>query len=227
MATQELEVTLPAGAIYVSGTVNGAECIWTMIEANIWQTTAERSDDDVYRVELTAINAAGTSASYSLTLYYGVLHLITDRTQADVSRAEYLARRLNADAATVEEIAEYGNDLKGSYNASDLNRVGAAVQYVANRLREYGYAVSVQPKTDWLAGEIPTPEELETYRGNVAALRAVLPLAKGTPETPESMDRLTYQAANDLEQILLDIDSLISNIARAWYYAGEVYAGEV
>ena len=105
--------------------------------------------------------------------------------------------------------------------------MGAAVEYVANRLREYGYAVNVQPKTDWIAGEDPTPEELEIYRGNVAALRAVLPVGKSTPETPNSMERLTYQKANDLERILLDIDRLITNITLAWFYAGEVFSGEV
>ena len=227
MARQELEVTLPAGAIYVSGTVNGADCTWTMTEPNIWQTTAERAANDVYHVALTAIDAAGNSASYELTLYYGILHLITDRTQADVERVRQLSRRISTGAATAEEIAEYGGAMKGSYNAEDLNRVGAAVEYVANRLREYGYSVTVTPKTDWRAGEIPTAEQLETYRGNVAALRAVLPVGKSTPETPNSMERLTYQKANDLEQILLDIDRLITNITLAWFYAGEVFSGEV
>lgn len=227
MTKQELEVTLPAGAIYVSGTVNGADCTWTMTEPNIWQTTAARAADDVYHVALTAIDSAGNSASYELTIYYGILHLITDRTQADVERVRYLSRRINAGTATAAEVEEYGGTMKGSYNAEDLNRVGAAVEYVANRLREYGYAVSVQPKTDWIAGEDPTPEELETYRGNVAALRAVLPVGKNTPQTPGSMERLTFQAANDLERILLDVDQLITNITLAWYFAGEVFSGEV
>lgn len=227
MSRQELEVTLPAGAIYVSGTVNGADCTWTMTEPNIWQTTAERAADDVYHVALTAIDSAGNSASYELTLYYGLLHLITDRTQADVERVRQLSRRISAGAATAAEKEEYGSAMKGSYNAEDLNRVGAAVEYVANRLREYGYAVSVQPKTDWRAGEIPTAAELETYRGNVAALRAVLPVGKGTPNPPGSMERLTFQGANDLERILLDVDQLITNITLAWFYAGEVFSGEV
>ena len=198
-----------------------------MTEPNIWQTTAERAADDVYHVALTAIDGAGNSASYELTLYYGILHLITDRTQADVERVRYLSRRINSGAATAAEVEEYGGAMKGSYNAEDLNRVGAAVEYVANRLREYGYAVTVAPKTDWRAGEIPTAEQLETYRGNVAALRAVLPVGKSTPETPGSMERLTFQAANDLERILLDIDRLITNITLAWFYAGEVFSGEV
>ena len=227
MNRQKLEVTLPAGAIYVSGTVNGVDCTWTMTEPDIWTATAERAADDVYHVALTAIDSAGNSASYELTLYYGVLRLITDRTQADVDRVRYLTRRINAGAATAAELEEYAGAMKGSYNAEDLNRVGAAVEYVANRLREYGYAVNVQPKIDWRAGEITPPEQLEIYRGYVAALRAVLPVGKNTPETPKSMERLTYQKANDLEQILLDIDRLITNITLAWFYAGEVFSGEV
>lgn len=227
MNRQELEVTLPAGAIYVSGTVNGVDCTWTMTEPNIWQTTAERAADDVYHVELTAIDAAGNSANYELTLYYGILHLITDRTQADVDRVRYLSRRINAGVATAAEVEEYGGALKGSYNAEDLNRVGAAVEYVANRLREYGYDVAVTPKTDWQEGEDTAPPELETYRENVAALRAVLPVGKNTPQAPASMERLTFQAANDLERILLDVDQLITNITLAWFYAGEVFSGEV
>ena len=224
---QKLEVTLPAGAIYVSGTVNGVDCTWTMTEPNIWQTTAERAADDVYHVALTAIDAAGNSASYELTLYYGLLNLITDRTQADVERVRYLSRRINAGTATAAELEEYGGAMKGSYNAEDLNRVGAAVEYVANRLREYGYAVTVAPKTDWHEGEDTPAAVLETYRGNVAALRAVLPVGKTTPQTPNSMERLTFQKANDLEQILLDVDRLITNITLAWFYAGEVFSGEV
>lgn len=113
------------------------------------------------------------------------------------------------------------------YNASDLNRVGAAVQYVAERFAEQGYAVTVSPKTDWLASDIPTASELETYRQNIAALRALLAVMPTTPETPDSMAGLTYTEANDIERILLDLDTLLTNAALAWYQSGEIYAGEV
>lgn len=113
------------------------------------------------------------------------------------------------------------------YNASDLNRVGAAVQYVAERFAAQGYAVEVSPKTDWLASDIPTVSELETYRQNIAALRALLAVMPATPETPDSMAGLTYTEANDIEQILLDLDTLLTNAALAWYQSGEIYAGEV
>ena len=113
------------------------------------------------------------------------------------------------------------------YNASDLNRVGAAVQYVAERFAAQGYEVTVSPKTDWLASDIPTASELEAYRQNIATLRALIAVMKSTPETPETMRFLDYIKANDIERILLDLDTLLTNAALAWYQSGEIYAGEV
>ena len=204
MSEQVLSVSLPSEIIYVSGTVNGTAYTWTLIEG-AWTATVERAADDTYAVALTAVTAAGVSTNYALTLYYGLLSLITDRTAADVAQ---------------------GTD-KGFYNASDLNRVGAAVQYVAERFASQGYAVAVSPKTDWLASDIPKASELETYRQNIAALRALLAVMPTTPEAPDSMSGLTYTEANSIEQILLDLDTLLTNAALAWYQSGELYAGEV
>ena len=65
MSTQALRVTLPAGALYVSGTVNSVAVTWTNTEGNAWEAVAERSADDVYRVELTVINGAGAASQVS------------------------------------------------------------------------------------------------------------------------------------------------------------------
>lgn len=204
MSAQVLSVSLPSEIIYVSGTVNGTAYTWTLIEG-AWTATVERAADDTYHVALTAVTAAGTSTNFELTLYYGLLTLITDRTAEDVAN----------------------KTAKGFYNASDLNRVGAAVQYVAERFAAQGYAVTVSPKTDWLASDIPTASELETYRQNIATLRALLAVMPITPEAPDSMAGLTYTEANDIERILLDLDTLLTNAALAWYQSGEIYAGEV
>lgn len=204
MSTQTLRVSLPSEIIYVSGTVNGKAYTWTLVDGS-WQAIVDRAADDTYAVALTAVTAAGVSTNYALTLYYGLLSLITDRTRADV----------------------VNQTDKGFYNASDLNRVGAAVQYVAERFAAQGYTVAVRPKTDWLASDIPTASELETYRQNIAALHALLAVMPTTPETPDSMAGLTYTEANDIEQILLDLDTLLTNAALAWYQSGEIYAGEV
>ena len=204
MSTQVLSVSLPSEIIYVSGTVNGTAYTWTLIEG-AWTATVERASDDTYAVALTAVTAAGVSTNYTLTLYYGLLSLITDRTRADV---------------------ENETD-KGFYNASDLNRVGAAVEYIAGRFTALGYACPVTVKKDWLTTDAPTQRQMEFYRQNIVTLRSRIAVMQSTPEAPASMAGLNYVKANDIEQILLDLDALITNIINSWYFSGEVYAGEV
>lgn len=204
MSAQVLSVSLPSEIIYVSGTVNGTAYTWTLIEG-AWTATVERAADDTYAVALTAVTAAGVSTNYTLTLYYGLLSLITDRTRADVANQTD----------------------KGFYNASDLNRVGAAVEYIAGRFTALGYACPVTVKKDWLTNDTPTQRQMETYRQNIATLRGQIAVMQSTPEAPASMAGLNYVKANNIEQILLDLDALITNITKSWCFSGEVYAGEV
>lgn len=131
--------------------------------------------------------------------------LITDRTRADV---------------------ENETD-KGFYNASDLNRVGAAAEYIAGRFAALGYACPVTVKKDWLTSDTPTQRQLETYRQNIVTLRSRIAVMASTPEAPASMAGLNYVKANNIEQILLDLDALITNITKSWCFSGELYAGEV
>ena len=139
--------------------------------------------------------------------------LITDRTQADVD-----AR----------------ND-KGTYNASDLNRVGTAMNYVADRLKEAGYDPHISPKTDWQDGEWVTPVAQAVYLGDLAELRRQFSMMSTTPEVPPRIlatgintnDGLTHTWANNIEQILEDIDLLLTNIMQAWFYSGDLFSGEV
>ena len=204
MSTQVLSVTLPAEIIYVTGTVNGTAYTWTLIEG-AWTATVDRAADDTYAVALTAVNAAGTSSNFELTLYYGLLTLITDRTAEDVAN----------------------KTAKGFYNATDLNRVGAAVEYVAGRFQKLGYDCQVSVKKGWSESDTPTAGQMETYRQNIATLRRQITVMQSTPETPETIRQLDYIRANNIEQILVDLDFLISNITKSWYFSGELYAGEV
>lgn len=135
---------------------------------------------------------------------FDIKTLITDRTAADV--------RLGRD--------------KGFYNATDLNRVFDAVAYIAERFTDCGYAVAVSPKTDWSESDTPTASQMETYRLNIAHLRAVIAIMASTPETPETMRALNYVKANNIERILQDLDTLITNMEQAWFFSGDLYAGE-
>lgn len=131
--------------------------------------------------------------------------LITDRTQADVD-------------------ARNG---KGTYNASDLNRVAAAMNYVAGRMESAGYDPHISPKTDWKDDDWVDPAAQAVYLGYLAELRSQFAMMQTTPPVPNDMEKLTYQEANDIEQILADIDRLITNMTFAWMYSGDIYSGEV
>lgn len=152
--------------------------------------------------------------------------LITDRTAADVARVQTLAAK-NYAAMTDAEKAEWDADMKGAYNASDLNRVGAAVDYVAGRFREQGYAVEVSPRTNWTESDTPTQSDMSQYLGNVKSLRSKIAVKPTTPKLPTDMTGLDYEGANAIEQTLLDLDALLTNTEKAWFYSGELYAGEV
>lgn len=227
MSTRTLTTTLPTGTLYVSGTVNGVATTWTNTSGQTWETVAERSPNDVYVVALTIISASGASSKTEFTLFYG-LHLITDRTNADVQYVQALAKKIREQTATEEELANWnGAALKGAYNHTDFNRVGAAIQFLESRFLEHGYVVSVDPKTDWKEEDIPTEKETAHYLEQVRILREMLSLLPTTPIVPNDMDGFTFEEANDIEKILEDINFLLTNAAQAWLYSGEVFSGEV
>ena len=113
-----------------------------------------------------------------------------------------------------------------TYGADDLNRVGNAVAYLAERFREAGYAVNVSPKTDWTEHDWPTPSDMERYLRDVSTLRGLLTQLETTPNVPRSMAKLTHWTANDIEQILVDLDDSITRMKASMFYAGEIYSGE-
>lgn len=163
--------------------------------------------------------------------WYGApLELITDRTAADVAEAKRLRDKLLAgEALTDEEFARYSAGLRGCYNASDMNRVGAAVRYVANRLNAEGYGAHVSPKTDWQMEYAVRQSDWNKYLDEVRHLRRKLTLMRTTPQITDGMysGLKNHAEANAIEQILVDLDWMLTNIIRDYIYAGEVFAGEV
>lgn len=159
-----------------------------------------------------------------------LLTLITDRTDADVAEAKRLRDKLIAgEALTDEESARYFAGLRGCYNASDMNRVGAAVRYVANRLNAEGYGAYVDPKTDWQMEDIVRQSDWDKYLDEVRHLRRKLTLMRTTPQITDGMysGLKSYAEANEIERILVDLDIAITCIIRNYIFSGEVFAGEV
>ena len=207
--------------IYDNGTLvrDYIPCIDENGDANLW--------DDV---EGALADKEGTFVAGPVDTVPLTLNLITDRTAADVTEAKRLMEKLRAgETLTNEESAAYFAGLRGAYNANDMNRVGAAVRYVANRLNAEGYGAYVSPKTDWQMEDIVRQNDWNKYLDEVRHLRRKLTLMRTTPQITDGMyDGLkSYAEANAIEQILVDLDWMLTNIIRNYIYAGEVFAGEV
>lgn len=153
-------------------------------------------------------------------------HLIIDRTPQDADRVRVLAAKAWQDM-TAEERAEWLSPQKGAYNYTDLNRVEEAVAYVSGRLMEYGY-LSHQPTTRvWYPDDTPNATDLFRYFGNVAVLRRAITVWASTPFVPSDDSSFGTEEANDLEQILVDVDLVLTRISQAWFYSGDLYSAEV
>ena len=164
--------------------------------------------------------------------------LITDRSAADL---ELLRDLLSTPMSewTAEQLAAFNQAIsKGAYNYTDLNRVTACMEYLDETLRAYGYRTGYQrivvhpeePPLDpytWYEADTPRAYQMSRYLQNVSKLRETLTLPEGTLEVPDDMVGLTQTEANNIERILGIIETWIQNMMAAWFYSGDLYAGEV
>lgn len=141
--------------------------------------------------------------------------LIFDRTASDASYA-----RLMQSSAQL--------DLKGAYNASDLNRVECNCAYLANYLTSLGYICTIETKTNWTMTDIPwLVEHINRIRYNVIK---IVDCFIQKPNAPKIIvdGYMDYQKANNLEQCLQltydFIDAMIEETPLCdQYYCGEYY----
>lgn len=155
-------------------------------------------------------------------------NLITDRTYADYVRWRDL-RNKGWENMTAAEQAEWSGDMKGAYNASDLNRVGGVLNYLRDRLTDAGYlgGLEFSMREDWTVGEIPTAAEFSAYLGAVDTIHSAMSRKASTPQPPEDTGGLDFEGANDIESILIDIDELITKMRSARWFFTDLYSGEI
>lgn len=191
----------------VERSVNGGT--WGLAEEEtglVWQDVVGYDWTTVqYRVQ--AVDGYGLTSDWTtseaVSVVY-VLSLVTDRTAQDVAQ----------------------RTKKAFYNNTDMNRVESAVAYIAQQLTAYGYPTTLVTKTDWGMGQIPKESQLIRYLNNVKKCLAQYCKQASTPEPPASMANLNYTGANTIEQILLDIDLLLPQMAAVYRPSGTFYAGE-
>lgn len=147
--------------------------------------------------------------------------LIYDRTQADVDKIRRLTLKAYQQMSEAEK-TEWNKELKGSMNASDLNRVIEATDYVAEQMKNEGYYARFKPlKKTWLVNEIPNKVEMENYIYNVQqALQYGASL-----DLPNSMQRFDYTHQNNIERYLHDTRQFMENKKASNIHAGTCFAG--
>lgn len=79
----------------------------------------------------------------------------------------------------------------------------------------------------WYHSDIPQARELTAYLQNVKWLRESMVLYPNTPEVPDDMQGFTFAEANDIEQILVNIETIINLMLSSIIYSGEIFSGEV
>ncbi len=187
--------------------------------------------------------------------------LITNRTEMDINSLEELSmipwRLMNDAQKRVWEL-----NILGAYNISDINRVESAVEYLAARLvslpqelRDYVKEVGAdwqddydvpydpgvldfEPKTDWAETDIPSGKDMERFLSQLKTLRDNT-LQIESPELPETMWGLTFEEANNIEQMLLVLyealtafelevkETIQTEAAQFKLHSGEIHSGEV
>lgn len=198
---RDISVWVGASIIYLYGTVNGEAATFTLVGDGEWQATVPRTEDDNYLLHLEAYSADGLEGTYDYVLYYGMMPGVTDRTQADVR----------------------DGTAKGYYNHTDLNRVGHNVEYLSGVLNGYGYAVTASPKTNWAVGNVPRASDMETYLGDVQAIKDRF---YGATDLPSSMNSLTHTDANNIEILLAEIETYIGRMKDGFRKCGTFKSGQ-
>ena len=149
--------------------------------------------------------------------------MITNRTAGDVSSAEEIRQKYQAlndwTGLTADEVLQLE---RGTYSINTLNRVENAVENLKNSFNAMGYIVSVVTKI-WQHSEIMQVADLDRYLSNIQTLRNVLTLYQTTPQVPNGFS--PHTKANDIEKILVDIESIIFKIKAVFIHSGTTYSG--
>ena len=140
-------------------------------------------------------------------------NLIFDRTQADVDYALMLeSESIHAD-----------ENLRGAYNSSDRNRVGAAANFLLDTLRGKGYTLAGSVKSDWKESDIVKAGDNANIIARLKDINGVLPQI--SLEIPDNLDYLDWRKANAVELVLSDMFENYDRFSDIWLWCGEGYVG--
>lgn len=131
---------------------------------------------------------------------------ITDRTQSDVDRVNELHNKATLGTWTEAEQAEWATGMKGALSYLDYNRIEIGVSELATVL-----GASATVKTDWTVEGYLTVSDASRWLVNISNIRAKCSGPGDLSATPISMDELTYQTMNQIEEILAQVERIAND----------------
>lgn len=131
---------------------------------------------------------------------------ITDRTSEDVQRAAELTEKGRLNTWNEEEQAEWLAGMKGALSYTDYNRIESGIQELSAVV---GASVSV--KTDWDVNGYLTVADASRWLSNISNIRAKCSGPGNLSDTPASMNNLTYQDMNLIEEILAQVERIAND----------------
>lgn len=149
----------------------------------------------------------------------------------EITTLDMIRDRVSNDAQYARSVqSTVTEDLKGAYNASDLNRVETNCEILANYLQYLGYACTIETKTDWVMSDIPyLVEHVNRIRYNVIKIIRCFLKYQNEANVPNILinNYMNYIQANNIEiSLQLTIDFIDYMIAQ-YPICGEHYCGEL
>lgn len=187
----------------------------TLINGTAVATNTSGSFTSKYNMTLFALNTGGSvaqKASFKMYLFVVYENDVLSRLYTPVLNA-------NGEVGLYDSItgAFYGNSGTGTFAAGDeLGNSGGG-----------NIPTQIIERDCWKIGDIPRQEQMDQYLSNLRNIRGLNDVMKSTPAAPDDMELLTHDEANDIEQILTDVDYLLSVMVLGWFYTAEVFCGEV
>ncbi|MBU5439508.1 hypothetical protein KQI42_15945 [Tissierella sp. MSJ-40] len=197
---RQLSVELQPNIVYVYGKVNGKEVPWKLSAPRIWSAVVDKTPDGIYKLEITAYNAAGTQTHYELTTYAspGWTDPKTDWTYKDY------------------------------YNFWDLNRVENNVIYISELLTLFDEKVDIETYIERSIDTIEFAESLNRIEKNIDIL-ATRYKPSGWQESKldwQYDDSFSYEDANRLERNLELLYKHYRGNLDSYKYCGMINVGE-
>lgn len=199
--TEQISVNLANDIIYVYGIVNDVEVSFELVEIGVWSAIVDKAEDGKYVVSITAYNSLGTQTEYNTTIYK-LGGLISPKI--NWTRHDY-------------------------YNAADLVRVEANVQYIKDILADMGYLPDIDTiRADWEMTDFPYLSEIKRVDINIDELKNCFYAPDGW-ENKKNWDTnkiFSYIDANRFEKNLYLLDYIIELLKDGTVYAGTFYSGQ-